>query len=216
MVERICIMSLGLKGLIFTCCHLVELCFIFWEFSPKNNSGKSLKYLTDSFSCCNDGKFVKTKGHLHDDIIWLKVPQLALRQAIVFSIFSFHEESLMRDTDLQNKDCSEIHSGSHSQIMSSCKCSYYNFENKSVKISSCRLNLKLLKEPYSFQEGLLPFWHPVQNCKMFQCNISICVPFSVTSGTWYLVIYYGQTFITPSSNDLVQGIEASWNPLHSK
>ena len=33
--------------------------------------------------------------------------QNALRQAIVFSFFFFCEESLVRDTNLQNKDCSE-------------------------------------------------------------------------------------------------------------
>ena len=42
--------------------------------------------------------------------------QNALRQAIVFSIFFFCEESLVCDTNLHNKDCSEIHSGSCSQM----------------------------------------------------------------------------------------------------
>ena len=35
-----------------------------------------------------------------------------LRQATVFGIFFFCEESLVRDTTLHNKDCSEMHSGS--------------------------------------------------------------------------------------------------------
>ena len=48
--------------------------------------------------------------------------QNALRQVIVFSIVFFCEESLMRDTNLHNKDCSEMHSGSCSQMTSSCKC----------------------------------------------------------------------------------------------
>ena len=37
-------------------------------------------------------------------------------------IFFFCEESLVRDTNLHNKDCSEMHSGSCSQMTSSCKC----------------------------------------------------------------------------------------------
>ena len=36
--------------------------------------------------------------------------------------FCFCEESLVRDTNLHNKDCSEMHSGSCSQMTSSCKC----------------------------------------------------------------------------------------------
>ena len=48
--------------------------------------------------------------------------QNALRQAIVFSIFFSCEESLVRDTNLHNKDCSEMHSGSCSQMTSSCTC----------------------------------------------------------------------------------------------
>ena len=38
--------------------------------------------------------------------------QNALRQAIVFSIFSFFcEGAHMRDTNLHYKDCNEVHSG---------------------------------------------------------------------------------------------------------
>ena len=48
--------------------------------------------------------------------------QNALRQAIVFGIFFFCEESLVRDTNLHDKGCSEMHSGSCSQIVSSYKC----------------------------------------------------------------------------------------------
>ena len=48
--------------------------------------------------------------------------QNALRQAIVFSIFYlFCEESLVRDTNQHYKDCSEMHSGSCSQMTSSCQ-----------------------------------------------------------------------------------------------
>ena len=46
--------------------------------------------------------------------------QNALRQTNV-SVFFFYEESLVRDTNLHNKDCSEMHSGSCSQMTSSCK-----------------------------------------------------------------------------------------------
>ena len=42
---------------------------------------------------------------------------------LLYSVFVFFcEESLMRDTNLHNKDCSEMHSGSCSQMVSSCKC----------------------------------------------------------------------------------------------
>ena len=37
--------------------------------------------------------------------------------------FFFCEESLAHDTNLHCKDCSEMHSGSCSQMTSSCKCS---------------------------------------------------------------------------------------------
>ena len=48
--------------------------------------------------------------------------QNALRQAIVFSIsFLFCKESLVRDTNQHYKDCSEMHSGSCSQMTSSCQ-----------------------------------------------------------------------------------------------
>ena len=46
--------------------------------------------------------------------------QNALRQAIVFSIFFFCEESLAYDTNQLYKDRSEMHSGSCSQMMSTC------------------------------------------------------------------------------------------------
>ena len=36
--------------------------------------------------------------------------------------FFFCEESLVRDTNLHYKDCSEMHSGSYGQMTSSCKC----------------------------------------------------------------------------------------------
>ena len=38
----------------------------------------------------------------------------------LFSIFFFCEESLVRDTNQPYKDCSEMHSGSCSQMTSSC------------------------------------------------------------------------------------------------
>ena len=47
--------------------------------------------------------------------------QNALGQAIVFGILFFCEESLVRDTNLHNKDCSEMHSGSRSHMTSSCR-----------------------------------------------------------------------------------------------
>ena len=49
--------------------------------------------------------------------------QNSLREAIVFSIFFFSEESLVRDTNLHNKDYSEMHSGS--QMTSSCCYSHF-------------------------------------------------------------------------------------------
>ena len=48
--------------------------------------------------------------------------QNALRQAIVFCIFCVCEESLLRDTNLHNKDWSEMHSGRCSQMTSPCIC----------------------------------------------------------------------------------------------
>ena len=48
--------------------------------------------------------------------------QNALWQAIVLAIVLFCEESLVRDKNLHDKDCSEMHSGSCSQITPSCKC----------------------------------------------------------------------------------------------
>ena len=42
--------------------------------------------------------------------------QNALRQATVFVFFFFCKESLVRDTNLHYKDCSEMHSGSRSQM----------------------------------------------------------------------------------------------------
>ena len=47
--------------------------------------------------------------------------QNALRQTIVSSIFFFCKESFVRDTNLHYKDCSEMHSGGCSEMMSSCK-----------------------------------------------------------------------------------------------
>ena len=48
--------------------------------------------------------------------------QNALRQATVFSTIFFCKESLVRDTNQHNKDCSEMHSVfSGSQMTSSCK-----------------------------------------------------------------------------------------------
>ena len=43
--------------------------------------------------------------------------QNALRQAIVFSFFFFSEESLVRETNLHYRGCSEMHSGSFSQCI---------------------------------------------------------------------------------------------------
>ena len=41
---------------------------------------------------------------------------------LLYSVFFFCEESLVRDTNLHNKDCSEMHSGSCSQMTSSWIC----------------------------------------------------------------------------------------------
>ena len=61
------------------------------------------------------------KRTLHDDIIWLQLPE-CFEASYCIHFFCFCEESLMRDTNLHNKDCSEMHSGSCSQMTSSCKC----------------------------------------------------------------------------------------------
>ena len=60
-------------------------------------------------------------GHLHDGIIWLQLPE-CFEASYCIQYFFFCEESLVRDTNLHNKDCSEMHSGSCSQMTSSCKC----------------------------------------------------------------------------------------------
>ena len=59
-------------------------------------------------------------GHLPNDVIWLRVPECF--EASCCIRFFFFEESLVRDTNLHYKDCSEMHSGSCSQMMPSCKC----------------------------------------------------------------------------------------------
>ena len=62
--------------------------------------------------------------------------QNALRPAIVFRIVFFCEESLVRDKNLHYKDCSEMHSGSCSQMTSSCKCQPLFLAFLIVKIDS--------------------------------------------------------------------------------
>ena len=59
----------------------------------------------------------KISPHLHDDIIRLQLPE-CFEASYCIRYFFFCEESLMRD----NKDCSEMHSGSRSPMTSSCKC----------------------------------------------------------------------------------------------
>ena len=65
--------------------------------------------------------------------------QNALREAIVFSIFSFVKNHSCV-THLHDKDCSKMHSGSCNQMMSSCRCpiSMYLFidVSSSVLLSS--------------------------------------------------------------------------------
>ena len=61
-------------------------------------------------------------GHLHEDVIWLQVPE-CFGASYCIRYFFFCEESLVRDTNLHNKDCSEMHSGCCSQMTSPCKCS---------------------------------------------------------------------------------------------
>ena len=56
---------------------------------------------------------------LHDDIIWLQLPECFEAR---YTVFLLCEESLVRDTNLHYKDCSEVHSGSCSQMTSSCIC----------------------------------------------------------------------------------------------
>ena len=81
-------------------------------------------------------------GHLHDALFDYKC-QNALGQAIVFSIFFFCVESLLRDTNLHNKDCREIYSGS--KMMPSCKCPIQrarlvSAESYSARLKTYRLN----------------------------------------------------------------------------
>ena len=59
--------------------------------------------------------------HLHDDVIWLQLPE-CFEASVLYSVFFFCEESLVRDTNLHYKDYSEMHSGSCSQMTSSCQC----------------------------------------------------------------------------------------------
>ena len=51
----------------------------------------------------------------------LQLPE-CFEASYCIQIFCFCEESLVRDTNLHNKDCTEMHSGSCSQMTSSCKC----------------------------------------------------------------------------------------------
>ena len=60
-------------------------------------------------------------GHLHDDVIWLQVPE-CFEASYCIQYFFFCEESLVRDTNLHYKDCSEMHSGSCRHMTSSCRC----------------------------------------------------------------------------------------------
>ena len=57
--------------------------------------------------------------HLHDDVIWRQLPEY-FKASYRIEHFFFCEESLVRDTNLHNKDCSEMHSGRCSQMASSC------------------------------------------------------------------------------------------------
>ena len=77
-------------------------------------------------------------GHLHDDAISLQLPE-CFEASYCIQYFFFCEESLLRDTSLHYKDCSEMHSGSCSQMASSCKCP---IETVTVllPIIQCRLN----------------------------------------------------------------------------
>ena len=56
-------------------------------------------------------------GHLHDDVIWIQVPDCFEGSYCIQ--YCFGEESLVRDTNLHYKDCSEMHSGWCSQMTSS-------------------------------------------------------------------------------------------------
>ena len=57
----------------------------------------------------------KSVGHLHDDVIWLQLPE-CFEASYCIRYFFFCEESLVRDTNLHNKDCSEMPSGRCSQM----------------------------------------------------------------------------------------------------
>ena len=59
--------------------------------------------------------------HLYDDMIGLQLPECFEESHSIQYLF-FCEELLMCDTNLHYKDCSKMHSGSCSQMKSSCKC----------------------------------------------------------------------------------------------
>ena len=63
-------------------------------------------------------KWIKEIRH---DVIWLQIPE-CFEASYCIRYFFFCEDSLVRDTNLHNKDCSEMHSGSWSQMTSSCRC----------------------------------------------------------------------------------------------
>ena len=60
-------------------------------------------------------------GHSYDDVIWLQIPECYEASYCICYIF-FSEESLVHETNLHYKGCSEMHSGSCSQMTSSCRC----------------------------------------------------------------------------------------------
>ena len=71
--------------------------------------------------------------HLYNDVIWLQLPE-CFEASCYIQIFFFCEESLVRDIN-DNKDCSEMHSGSCSQMTSSCK---YNSKKRQTEVNGIK------------------------------------------------------------------------------
>ena len=84
---------------------------------------------------------------------------------LLYSVFFFCEESLLRDTNLHNEDCSEMHSGSCSQMTSSCKCLF------SKKMSFVEILFYLFNP-------LRPRWdiRPRRSFSIWTCPVQHVVP----------------------------------------
>ena len=73
--------------------------------------------------------------------------QNALRQAIVFVVFFLCEESLVRDTNLHYRDCSETHSDSCSQMAYKVEIAMEFKPFVTTKCRSCHLSSFLMRMP---------------------------------------------------------------------